>query len=236
MVAKGAPRKSRKPKGLPTVHTRAAGVDVASRFHVVAVPQDLCAEPVQTYQSFTGDLHRLGDWLEEVGVTTVAMESTGIYWIPLFEILEARGLEVLLVNARDVKQVPGRKTDVNDAQWLQQLHQYGLLRGRFRPAQEVATLRAYLRHRERLLSYAAAHIQHMHKALMQMNLQLHHVLSDITGVTGMAIMRAIVAGNHDPRQLASLRDRRCKASIETVEAALTGHYQPVCPASGLRVM
>lgn len=226
MVGKGTPKKSRKPKGLSTVHTRAAGVDVGSRFHVVAVPEDLCAEPVQTYQSFTGDLHRLGDWLEAVGITTVAMESTGIYWIPLFEILEARGLEVLLVNARDVKQVPGRKTDVNDAQWLQQLHQYGLLRGSFRPAQEVATLRAYLRHRERLLSYAAAHIQHMQKALMQMNLQLHHVLSDITGVTGMAIMRAIVAGNHDPRQLASLRDRRCKAPIETVEAALTGHYQP----------
>lgn len=225
MPPKGATKKSRPPRSLPTVHARAAGVDIGSQFHVVAVSPELSAEPVQTFNSFTGDLHRLADWLEAVGITTVAMESTGIYWIPLFEILEARGLEVLLVNARHVKQVPGRKTDVNDAQWLQQLHQYGLLRGSFRPAQEVAALRAYLRHRERLLEYAAAHIQHMQKALMQMNLQLHHVLSDITGATGMAILRAIVAGTHDPAQLATLRDKRCKASVETVAAALTGHYR-----------
>jgi transposase len=171
---------------------------VGSTFHVVAVPPDLSAEPVQTFQSFTGDLYRLADWLVEIGVTTVAMESTGIYWIPVFDILAAHGLAVLLVNARHVKHVPGRKTDVNDAQWLQQLHQYGLLRGSFHPAQECAALRAYLRHRERLLEYAASHIQHMQKALMQMNLQLHHVVSDITGMTGMKIMRAIVAGQHDP--------------------------------------
>jgi len=217
--------KPRQPKSLPTVHTRAAGVDVGSRFHVVAVPDDLAEEPVQTFNSFTGDLYRLADWLVATGVTTVAMESTGIYWIPLFEILEARGLEVLLVNARQVKQVPGRKTDVNDAQWLQQLHQFGLLRGSFQPAKDVAALRAYLRHRQCLLEYGAAHIQHMQKALMQMNLQLHHVLSDITGATGMAIVRAIVSGTHDPAQLALLRDTRCKASVETVAAALTGNYQ-----------
>jgi len=223
---KKADKKRRVPQTLSTVHACAAGIDIGSRFHVVAVPPELSAEPVQSFNSFTGDLHRLADWLESVGVTTVAMESTGIYWIPLFEILEARGLEVLLVNARHVKQVPGRKTDVNDAQWIQPLHQYGLLRGSFRPAQEVAALRAYLRHRERLLEYAAAHIQHMQKALMQMNLQLHHVLSDITGATGMAILRAIVAGTHDPAQLARLRDKRCQASVETVEAALTGHYRP----------
>ena len=218
-------KKTRRRQSLPTVHARAAGVDIGSRFHVVAVPGDLAEDSVQTFKSFTSDLHRLADWLAAVGVTTVAMESTGIYWIPLFEILEARGLEVLLVNARQVKQVPGRKTDVNDAQWLQQLHQFGLLRGSFQPAQEVAALRSYLRHRERLMEYAAAHIQHMQKALMQMNLQLHHVLSDITGATGMAILRAIVAGTHDPTELARLRDIRCKASIETVEAALTGNYR-----------
>jgi transposase len=200
-------------------------MDIGSRFHVVAVPPDRAAEPVRTFESFTADLHRMADWLVELGITTVAMESTGVYWIPAFEILEARGLEVLLVNARHVKNVPGRKTDVHDAVWLQQLHQHGLLRGSFRPAQTLATLRAYLRHRERLLEYAAAHIQHMQKALMLMNVQLHHVVSDITGATGMKIIRAIVAGNHDPATLASYRDIRCKASVETITEALTGHYR-----------
>ena len=211
---------------LLTVHPYAAGIDIGSRFHVVAVSPDLAAEPVRTYQSFTDDLHRMADWLVDLGITTVAMESTGIYWIPAFEILEARGLEVLLVNARHVKNVPGRKTDVHDALWLQQLHQHGLLRGSFRPANGLAALRAYLRHRERLLEYAAAHIQHMQKAMMQMNVQLHHVVSDITGVTGMKILRAIVAGMHDPATLAAYRDVRCKASVETVRQALTGNYRP----------
>jgi transposase len=208
------------------VHPAAAGIDIGARFHVVAVPPDLSPEPIRTYESFTKDLHRMADWLVELGITTVAMESTGIYWIPAFEILEARGLEVLLVNARHVKNVPGRKTDVHDACWLQQLHQHGLLRGSFRPANGVAALRAYLRHRERLLEYAAAHIQHMQKALMQMNVQLHHVVSDITGLTGMKIIRAIVAGNHDPATLAAYRDVRCKASEDTVRQALTGNYRP----------
>ena len=180
----------------------AAGIDIGSTFHVVAVPSDRDEQPVRTFRSFSGDLHQLADWLTAVGITTVAMESTGVYWIPVFEILEARGFEVLLVNARDVKHVPGRKTDVNDAQWLQQLHQHGLLRGSFRPRDGVVRLRAYLRHRERLVDYAAAHIQHMQKALMQMNVQLHHVVTDITGLTGMRIIRAIVAGNHAPEQLA----------------------------------
>jgi transposase len=154
------------------------------------------------------------------------MESTGVYWIPVFEILDARGFEVLLVNARDVKHVPGRKSDVNDAQWLQQLHQHGLLRGSFRPRDSVVRLRAYLRHRERLVDYAAAHIQHMQKALMQMNVQLHHVVTDITGITGMRIIRAIVAGNHAPEQLAEFRDRRCHASEATIREALIGNYRP----------
>jgi hypothetical protein len=219
--AKGTPQH----RSLLTIHPSAAGIDIGARFHVVAVPPDLSPEPVRTFQSFTEDLHRMADWLVELGITTVAMESTGIDWIPAFEMLEARGVEVLLVNARHVKNVPGRKTNVHDALWLQQLHQHGLLRGSFRPANGLAALRAYLRHRERLLEYAAAHIQHMQKALMQMHVQLHHVVSDITGATGMKIVRAIVAGNHNPALLASSRDVRCKASVETVTEALTGNYR-----------
>jgi transposase len=210
---------------LPVVHRHAAGLDVGSTFHVVAVPDDADNEPVRTFKSFTGDLYRLADWLTEVGITTVAMESTSVYWIPVFEILEERGFEVVLVNARDAKNVPGRKTDVNDAQWIRQLHAYGLLRGSFRPHQEIVALRAYLRHRERLVEYAASHIQHMQKSLMQMNLQLHHVVSDITGVTGLKIIRAIVGGERRPTALAEFRDRRCKASVATIAAALTGNYR-----------
>ena len=193
---------------------------------MVAVPPDRDDRPVRTFRTFSGDLHQLADWLAQVGIKTVAMESTGVYWIPVFEILESRGFAVLLVNARHVKHVPGRKTDVNDAQWLQQLHQYGLLRGSFRPRDDVVRLRAYLRHRERLIEYGAAHIQHMQKALMQMNVQLHHVVTDITGVTGMRIIRAMVAGNHTPAQLAAYRDVRCSASVETIREALTGTYRP----------
>ena len=151
------------------------------------------------------------------------MESIGVYWIPAFEVLEARGFDVILVNARYAKNVPGRKTDVSDAGWLRQLHSYGLLRGSFRPAAEIATLRAYLRQRERLVEYAAAHLQHMQQALMKMNLQLHHVVSDITGATGMRIIRAIVAGERDPEVLAAFRDIRCHSSIEVIKAALVGN-------------
>lgn len=216
----------RTPKTLPLVHERAAGIDIGSRFHVVAVPTELATDPVQTFGSFTGDLHRLSAWLKAVGVTTIAMESTGIYWIPVFQILQADGFQVLLVNARMVKNVPGRKTDVNDAQWIRDLHQFGLLRGSFQPSDDLASLRAQVRHRERLLEYGAAHIQHMQKALMQMNLQLHHVVSDITGVTGMRIVRAIVKGERDPKKLASMRDVRCHESVETIESALIGNYRP----------
>jgi transposase len=176
------------------VHRHAAGIDIGATFHVVAVPADADEEPVRRFNSFTGDLHQLADWLTRVGITTVAMESTGIYWIPVYEILEARGLEVVLVNARDAKTVPGRKTDVNDAQWIQRLHEHGLLRASFRPHESIVALRTYLRHRERMVEFSASHIQHMQKALMQMNLQLHHVVSDITGATGMKIIRAILAG------------------------------------------
>jgi transposase len=222
----GSKQKRRKSAGqLSTVYPLAAGIDVGATAHVVAVPPDRDARPVRTFRTFSGDLHRLAQWLKEVGITTIAMESTGVYWVPVFEILEVHGFVVLLVNARDVKNVPGRKTDVNDAQWLQQLHQHGLLRGSFRPRDGVVRLRAYLRHRERLVEYAAAHIQHMQKALMQMNVQLQHVVTDITGVTGMRIIRAIVSGTHAPEKLAEYRDVRCAASPRTIAAALTGNYR-----------
>jgi len=218
-------KRSRKSRGLFPVHPAAAAIDVGAAVHVAAVGPDRDKEPVRTFQTFTDDLHRLADWFAQCGIRTVVMESTGVYWIPVFEILEQRGFEVMVVNARDAKHVPGRKTDVSDAQWLQRLHEYGLLRASFRPQAEIAGLRTYLRQRERLLDYAAAHIQHMQKALMQMNLQLHHVVSDITGVTGMTIIRAIVAGERDPNVLASHRDRRCHASVETVCQALVGNYR-----------
>ncbi len=219
------PQREKSKNALSPIHRNAAGLDVGATFHVVAVPPGRDPEPVRSFKSFTGDLHALADWLKVVGVTTVAMESTSVYWVPVFEILESRGFEVLLVNARDAKNVPGRKTDVNDAQWLQQLHEYGLLRGSFRPRDGIARLRALLRHRERVLEYAASHIQHMQKAMMLMNVQLHHVVSDITGVTGMKIIRAILEGVRDPKVLAKHRDSRCKASMETVCKALTGNYR-----------
>jgi transposase len=218
-------KRSRPSRDLSPVHPAAAAIDIGATLHVAAVGPDRDDEPVRTFRTFTGDLHRLADWFARCGIKTVVMESTGVYWIPVFEILQQCGFEVMVVNARDAKHVPGRKTDVSDAQWLQRLHEYGLLRASFRPQAEMAGLRAYLRQRERLLDYAAAHIQHMQKALMQMNLQLHHVVSDITGVTGMSIIRAIVAGEREPNVLASHRDRRCHASVETVCHALVGNYR-----------
>ncbi|SDK80175.1 IS110 family transposase [Halomonas gudaonensis] len=217
--------RSRRHERLQVVHPDAAAIDIGSRFHLVAIPPDRDPVPVRRFESFTEDLIRLADWLVEKHITTVAMESTGVYWIPVFEILEERGLAVILANARDAKNVPGRKTDINDAQWLQRLHAYGLLRGSFRPSQELNSLRALVRHRERLHAYAASHIQHMQKALMEMNLQLHHVVTDITGKTGMRILRSIVSGQQDPAVLAAYRDPRCKASEATIRQALTGHYR-----------
>ena len=208
---------------LKMVNPAAAAIDIGSTMHMAAVNPEACETPVRAFGTFTQDLHGLADWFKACGVTSVAMESTGVYWIPAFEVLEARGFDVILVNARYAKNVPGRKTDVSDAGWLRQLHSYGLLRGSFRPDAEIATLRAYLRQRERLVEYAAAHIQHMQKALMEMNLQLHHVVSDITGATGMRIIRAIVAGERDPEVLAAFRDIRCHSSIEVIKAALVGN-------------
>jgi len=217
-------KKRRRTRRLHTINANAAGIDVGSQFHVVAVPEDRDEEPIRTFKSFTGDLHRLAEWLVGCRIDTVVMESTGVYWIPLYQVLESHGIAVVVANARDVKHVPGRKSDVIDARWLQQLHAYGLLRGSFHPPADIAALRAYMRQRERLLDYGAAHIQHMQKALVQMNLQLHHVVTDITGKTGMGIIRAIVEGVHDPVRLAAHRDFRCKASEETIRAALQGHY------------
>ncbi len=213
------------PSLLERIKPNAAGIDCGSEQHHVAVPSDRDPEPVRSFKTFTADLHRLADWLQACGIETVAMESTGVYWIPIYEILEERGLEVVLVNARHVKNVPGRKSDVLDCQWIQELHSVGLLSGSFRPAAEIAALRTYLRHREKLIQGATSHIQRMQKALVQMNLQLHNVISDITGVTGMRILRDIVAGVTDPKVLAAHRDHRCRASQEEIVASLTGNYR-----------
>lgn len=212
--------------GLPIVQPRAGAIDIGSRFHVVAVPPDLCDEPVQTFNAFTGDIERMASWLKAIGIVTVAMESTGVYWVAVYEVLEKHGIEAVLCNARDARMVPGRKSDVGDAQWLQRLHACGLLRASFRPAREITALREYLRLRENHVEDAAAHIQHMQKALTYMNLQLQHVVTAITGVTGMSIIRAILAGVRDPKVLAEMRDVRCHSSTATIEAALVGNYQP----------
>lgn len=208
------------------INPNAAGIDCGAEQHYVAVPCDRDPQPVRVFKTFTGDLQALADWLEGCGVDSVAMESTGIYWVALFEILQAHGIEVVLVNARHVKNVPGRKSDVSDCQWLQELHTLGLLRGSFRPDAAMAQLRAYMRHRQTLVEGAGDHVRRMQKALVQMNLQLHNVLSDLTGVTGLQIVRDIVAGVHDPALLAQHRDRRCRASEAEIEASLTGHYRP----------
>jgi transposase len=220
----GTPRRS--PSALDRINPNAAGIDCGAAEHVVAVPPDRDAQPVRTFSTFTGDLLRLTAWLQACGITSVAMEATGVYWIPIFELLEARGFSVSLVNARHVKNVPGRKTDVLDCEWLRDLHQVGLLRGSFRPADDIVTLRAYLRHRSSLIEGASTHVQRMQKALVQMNVQLPLVVSDITGVTGLRILRDIVGGQRDPRRLAEHRDYRCHASEDEIVAALTGNYRP----------
>ena len=206
-------------------YTNAAGIDIGSASHYVAVPPDRDDEPVREFQSFTTDLHRLADWLTACGVDTVAMESTGVYWIALFELLDARGFTVLLVNARHVKNVSGRKSDVLDCQWLQQLMSYGLLRGAFRPADEVCALRALSRQREMLLRSQSRHVQHMQKALTQMNIQLANVISDIVGATGQKILRAIVAGERNGLTLAALKDARIQASADEIAQSLQGSWR-----------
>jgi transposase len=210
---------------LPTINPNAAGADIGAREIVVCVPADRSDEPVRTFATFTEDLHKLADWLVECRITTIAMESTGMYWIPLHQILEARSIEVRLVNARHVKHVPGRKSDVSDCQWIQYLHSVGLLRGSFRPPQEICAIRSLTRHRDSLLGQAADQVRHMHKCLDQMNLQIHHVISDLTGATGLAIIEAIVAGERNAETLAQYRDWRIKASVQTIEKSLRGDWQ-----------
>ena len=215
------------PPQLKRVNLDAAGIDIGAEEHWAAVPpgRNTEGQDVRRFGAFTGELCALADWLKQCGIQTVAMESTGVYWIPLYELLVERGFEVLLVDARQAKNVPGRKTDVLDCQWLQELHTYGLLRGAFRPVDQVCILRSYLRQRSMLVSYASHHIQHMQKALEQMNLKLSHVVSDITGLTGRGIIKAILSGERDPVKLAKLRDPRCKSSEATVARALEGHYR-----------
>ena len=210
---------------LTCLYPNAAGLDIGSREIWVSVPAERDPEPVRRFGTFTPDLQQLVDWLVACHIDTVAMESTGVYWIPVFELLEKRGLEAWLVEPRQLKRVPGRKSDSLDCQWLQKLHSLGLLSASFRPDAEMRALRIYLRHRSELLERRAAHILHMQKALQQMNLQLAQVLTDITGVTGLKILRAIVAGERDPLKLAQLRNPACKSNSETIAQALTGTWQ-----------
>jgi transposase len=209
------------------IKPHAAGVDVGASNHFVAVPPgaDPDGRDVREFEAFTCGLRSVSEWLRRCGVTTVAMESTGVYWIPLFELLESEGFEVLLVDARHVKNVPGRKSDVRDCQWLQELHSYGLLSGAFRPEEQVCVLRSYLRQRGMLVQHASEHIQHMQKALTLMNVKLQHVVGDISGVTGMKIVRAILSGERDVQKLAHLRDPRCKHTVAEIAKSLEGSYR-----------
>lgn len=210
---------------LQQINLHAAGLDIGSEEIWACVPADTDDPSVRVFPTFTVDLHALADWLAACRVETVAMESTGVYWIPVYEILESRGFEVYLVNARHVKNVPGRKTDILDCQWVQQLHTYGLLRASFRPPEDICALRALARHRDTLIRYRSAHIQHMQKALELMNVKLTQVVSDITGVTGLSIIRAIVAGERDPHHLAHFRQSGCSRSEAEIAKALQGNYK-----------
>jgi len=216
---------ARKEQELARINHHAAGIDIGAESHFVAVPPESTPTPVKQFGVFTRDLYALADWLEECGVKTVAMESTGVYWVPLYEVLEERGFEVKLVDAHKVKNVSGRKSDVLDCQWLQQLESYGLLAGAFRPTDEIVVLRGYTRQREMLVKSASTHIQHMQKALQQMNLRLDNVVSDITGETGMRILKAILSGERDVQKLGEMRDYRCHASAREIAESLIGNYR-----------
>lgn len=224
-----AKRKQKKNKNgvenLIVIQPNSAGIDIGASEIYVAVPGDRSDEPVRRFDTFTDDLHDAAKWLKECGIDSIAMESTGVYWIPVFQILDAYDFDVVLVNARHVKNVPGRKTDVQDCQWLQYLHAVGLLKGSFRPDQDVCAVRSLLRHRDNVVKAASSHVQLMHKSLTQMNLQIHNVISDITGATGTKIIDAILAGERDPYKLADLKDRRIKADKETIAKSLTGDYR-----------
>ena len=210
---------------LEVVHPDAGGIDIGNESHYVAVPPSRDSQPVQRFGCTTAELKAMADWLKQCGVQTVAMQSTGVYWIAVYDILEAAGLEVYLVNARETKNLPGRKSDVQESQWLMKLHTYGLLRNSFRPSQEIRTMRTYWRQRNDLVQSAGRHIQRMQKAMTQMNLQLANVLSDVSGVTGQAIIKAILTGERHPHKLAAFRDCRVKASEEEIARSLEGNWQ-----------
>jgi transposase len=211
-------------ESLIVVNQRAAGIDAGSEQHWVSVPEECDEQPVRGFSTFTGDLNALADWLEACGITTVAIEATGVYWIPLVEVLEARGLAPKLVDSRSIGR-RNRKTDVLDCQWIRQLHSHGLLDGAFRPDAVMLPLRAFMRQRRMLIDYASDHVRHMQKALDLMNVKLHLVISDITGVTGLRIIHEILKGERDPNKLAALRDRACKNSEEIIAKALVGNYR-----------
>jgi transposase len=224
-MATKRPRSKQRLEELACVNPNAAGLDIGSEEIVVAVPPDRDEQPVRAFATFTPDLHALVDWVVACGIDTVVIESTGVFWVPIYELLEQRGIRCYLVNARHVKSVPGRKSDWNDAQWLQKLHALGLLQGSFRPDAEIRTLRTLVRYRAELIERRAPHINHMIQALKHLNIQLNLVLSDITGTTGLAILRAIVAGERDPMQLAQLRTPGCKHTEAEIAKALTGTWQ-----------
>jgi transposase len=214
-----------KRRDLQQINLNAAGIDIGSEFHYAAVPEDRTEKPVRKFGCYTSDLCQLTLWLKESNIDTVAMESTGVYWIPVYKMLESSGIEVILVNARHVKNVPGKKTDVVDSQWLQQLHTYGLLRGSYQPDALIRQLRTYMRQKDTLIKTKSSHVQRIQKCLIQMNIQLHKVLSDITGITGMKIIRSILAGERDPVKLAQMKNNYIKKSVETIAKALEGTYQ-----------
>jgi transposase len=217
--------KQRRRQSLRVLNRNAAGIDIGSNEHWVAVPPDRDPEPIRRFAAFTGDLVALADWLRQCGVTSVVMEATGVYWIPLFQILETRGFEVKLVNAKHVRHVPGRKSDQRDCQWLQELHSYGLLSASFRPENDICVLRAYLRHRDNVIRAAAQQVQLMQKSLIQMNVLLHNVISDITGLTGRKILDDILRGERDPLVLAAHRHSRIRATSDEIARSLHGDYR-----------
>lgn len=210
---------------ISVINPNAAGIDIGGSSHFVAVPQDRDRDYVREFGCFTADIQEMIRWLKQCQIETIVMESTGSYWIPVFEMLDRAGFEVMLVDAHQVKNVKGRKSDVIDCQWLQQLHAHGLLQGAFRPEDKIVELRSYLRQRTMLIETAAMHVQHIQKALTQMNVHLSNVISDITGVTGMAIIRAILQGERNPKKLAKMRDGRCQNSEEVIEKSLEGNYR-----------
>jgi transposase len=211
--------------GLSVVHADAAGIDVGNESHFVAVPPDRAPQPVREFGSWTEALRKMAEWLQSCGIRTVAMQSTGVYWVALLEVLEAAGLEVYLVNARGTKNLPGRKSDVQECQWLLKLHTYGLLRNSFRPPEQIRAVRTAWQLRERWVQEAARAVQQMQKALTKMNVQLANTISDLRGVTGMAILRAIVSGVRDRWELAKLRDPRIQASEAEIAASLEGNWR-----------